>query len=292
MRTKILLISLLLCSASAFASEIGDTIILKSGKSVIINEDSSQVNVSVIEENGKMLNQTYEKSFSDEREVEYYISSPFFPQSKEIRKNIKKRSIVDMSPDIFIGTSELHGNAPFGKDIDFARNSKSWEIGLTLASFTGPICREIGLGFSGSIQLINVHHHFDRHHILTSNPEGVVSLVPSDETLKKSYLSYWAIHIPFMAETQQLWGHTRVNLAVGPYLEWRFSESSRYYIDKSKYTATHDVNLNPIGYGLEARIGLSGFQIYCRAALSSLIKTKNPNWVDGIYPITIGFGLN
>ncbi|WP_440485561.1 hypothetical protein [Segatella hominis] len=66
-------------------------------------------------------------------------------------------------------------------------------------------------------------------------------------------------------------------LALGPSVEYRWHEHSRYFIGKHKHTETGDINLNPIGVNLEARAGITPL----------LNKTKAPE----CYPMTIGLGF-
>ena len=77
-------------------------------------------------------------------------------------------------------------------------------------------------------------------------------------------------------------------LALGPSVEYRWHEHSRYFIGKHKHTETGDINLNPIGVNLEARAGYSGVMLYARAGVTPLLnKTKAPE----CYPMTIGLGF-
>ena len=77
-------------------------------------------------------------------------------------------------------------------------------------------------------------------------------------------------------------------LALGPSVEYRWHEHSRYFIGKHKHTETGDINLNPIGLNLEARAGYSGVMLYAHAGVTPLLnKTKAPE----CYPMTIGLGF-
>ena len=77
-------------------------------------------------------------------------------------------------------------------------------------------------------------------------------------------------------------------LALGPSVEYRWHEHSRYFIGKHKHTETGDINLNPIGVNIEARAGYSGVMLYARAGVTPLLnKAKAPE----CYPMTIGLGF-
>ena len=287
MKTRLLLL-LLTCSVAASAQEIADTIILKSGKTVVVTENKDDVNVTITDSIGDTFDQVYEKKTSDDREIEYYISSPFFPTSKEVKR---KKKIINMYPGIFLGKPSLCDGA-FGGKPDYTRDSKSWEWGITFATFQGAISKEHALGLTGALQLTNVHQHFSKSHVLSCDPDGVYSFTASPDDTRKSYMSYWALHMPIMLETQSHWGKSRVNLAIGLYAEWRFKAASRYYVQKGKVTENNDLDINPLGLGIEARAGLSGIQFYCRMALTPIINTKNtPTLPKAFYPVSLGIGF-
>ena len=114
-------------------------------------------------------------------------------------------------------------------------------------------------------------------------PSGTANKAP-----KKSYISYNVLRLPIMLEWQKRIGCHDAFLALGPSVEYRWHEHSRYFIGKHKHTATGDINLNPIGLNLEARAGYSGVMLYARAGVTPLLnKTKAPE----CYPMTIGLGF-
>ena len=103
-----------------------------------------------------------------------------------------------------------------------------------------------------------------------------------------SDISYNVLRLPIMLEWQKRIGCHDAFLALGPSVEYRWHEHSRYFIGKHKHTETGDINLNPIGLNLEARAGYSGVMLYARAGVTPLLnKTKAPE----CYPMTIGLGF-
>lgn len=110
-------------------------------------------------------------------------------------------------------------------------------------------------------------------------------MTPIDgETLKK------AISATMCSACLSCWSGRSADafLALGPSVEYRWHEHSRYFIGKHKHTETGDINLNPIGLNLEARAGYSGVMLYARAGITPLLnKTKAPE----CYPMTIGLGF-
>lgn len=174
------------------------------------------------------------------------------------------------------GNNEMH-----------SRDSKSWEWGITLTSLCFRLSNEMAL--TSSLSIGQVHHHFKDNYVL-STENGVSAMTPIEgETLKKSYISYNVLRLPIMLEWQKRIGCHDAFLALGPSVEYRWHEHSRYFIGKHKHTETGDINLNPIGLNLEARAGYSGVMLYARAGVTPLLKkTKAPE----CYPMTIGLGLD
>ena len=167
-----------------------------------------------------------------------------------------------------------------------SRDSKSWEWGITLTSLCFRLSNEMAL--TSSLSIGQVHHHFKDNYVL-STENGVSAMTPIDgETLKKSYISNNVLRLPIMLEWQKRIGCHDAFLALGPSVEYRWHEHSRYFIGKHKHTETGDINLNPIGLNFEARAGYSGVMLYARAGVTPLLnKTKAPE----CYPMTIGLGF-
>ena len=90
-----------------------------------------------------------------------------------------------------------------------------------------------------------------------------------------------------MLEWSSRIGGDDVYAAFGPSIEFRTHERSRYKLGK-RHTLTRDVNMNPVGINLEARVGYGFFMLYARTALTPLLRTKYaPEW----HPFTVGVGF-
>ena len=110
---------------------------------------------------------------------------------------------------------------------------------------------------------------------------------PDDENVEKSYLMYDFVRLPVMLEWQKRLG-LNAFVAVGPSLELRWHERSRYVVGKDKQTQATDINMNPVGLGLDLRAGYGMVMLYARTSLTPLLKSA---LAPKCYPVSIGLGL-
>ena len=265
--------------------EANDTTIRVNDQNIVIKQDGEQTSVKIYKMNGNEMTKISETQFVDGQEVEkVFVTSPFIPQTLSKRK----RSLESHYPTFFFGCSQLPGSrvSMGGNNEMHSRDSKSWEWGITLTSLCFRLSNEMAL--TSSLSIGQVHHHFKDNYVL-STENGISTMTPIEgETLKKSYISYNVLRLPIMLEWQKRIGCHDAFLALGPSVEYRWHEHSRYFIGKHKHTETGDINLNPIGLNLEVRAGYSGVMLYARAGVTPLLnKTKAPE----CYPMTIGLGF-
>ncbi len=166
------------------------------------------------------------------------------------------------------------------------RDSKSWEWGITLTSMAFRINNYTAL--TTALQIGQVHNHFQNNYVLSTQGGKTEMSQIEGETLKKSYISYNVIRIPVMIEWQPRLGRNDLFAAVGPSVELRWNDHSRYFIGKHKTTETGDINMNPVGVNLELRLGYGCLLIYGRAALTPLLKTSK---APKCYPVAFGLGI-
>lgn len=248
---KTLLLAALL-PLTGMAAETGDTTFVVNNKKIVVNDSAGSTKISVYGSDGKKFNRTYETNFVDGQEIErVYVTSPFIPQSLN-RKKSKPRSHY---PLFFMGFSQLAGSVmgTGGNAGMHTRDSKSWEYGFTLTSLAFRITNPLAL--TSAFQIGQVHHHFQDNYVL-STTDGITSMRQIEgETLKKSYISYTFIRIPVMLEWQKRTGGADMFAAIGPSVELRWNDHSRYFIGKNKTTETGDINMNPVGLNLDIRAG-------------------------------------
>lgn len=168
-----------------------------------------------------------------------------------------------------------------------SRDSKSWEYGLTFTEMALRLTHNMIL--NSSLQVGQVHHHFQDNYVL-STTDGITSMKQIEgEHLKKSYISYTYVRIPVMLEWQ--WCPHKgpdAFVGIGPSLELRWNDHSRYRIGKTKTTETSDTNMNPIGLNLNVFAGYGALVVYARMALTPLLKTSV---APACYPFSLGVGI-
>jgi hypothetical protein len=124
--------------------------------------------------------------------------------------------------------------------------------------------------------------------VLTTDDNETTFLRDEPNNVKKSYLSYWEMNIPVMLEYQYRLGHNNFYVALGPGLEIRKGEHSRYFIGNDKSTETNNVNMNPVGLNVQGYCGFGDVMIYFRSDITPLMNTSK---APKCYPLSIGLGF-
>ncbi len=272
----------------AHAEVANDTTFTVNNQKIVISQEGEQTHVKVFKENGAEMLKVSETVFTDSQDVENIsVISPFEPQSL----NKHKRRVSSHYPTFFFGSSMLPSSigSMGGNSEMHNRDSKSWEWGITLTSIYFRLTKTLSL--SSALSIGQVHHHFKDNYVLTTQ-EGISSMElragDNGEGVKKSYISYNVVRLPIMIEWQKRIGWDDAFFAVGPSIEYRWCEHSRYFIGKSKHTETSDINLNPFGINLEARAGYGSIMLYGRMGITPLLKKSQ---APECYPLTIGLGF-
>lgn len=252
-----------------------------------ISQNGERTSIKVYKKNGKELQKASVTEYLDGQEVEQvYVTSPFIP-----RKTYSRRSQEYSHYPLFYGGFSLLAGSAFGTSSDsrYARDNKSTEWGLTGAAFELPLAPSMAV--TSALSVGKANHHFKTDYVLNT-VDGITSMQPfngenDDDHPSKSYLSYWFIRVPLMLEWSTRIGSDDLYAAFGPSVEFRFNERSRYKLGKRR-TLTNDVNMNPVGINLEARVGYGCFMLYARTAITPLLRTKYaPEW----HPFSVGFGF-
>lgn len=286
MNIRKLLLAAAVLPAMVMGAEVSDTTITVNDQKIVIAQRNGQTTVKVYQNDGQALSKVSETQFVDSQEVErVYITSPFIPQ---FNKRSGKRRLMAHYPFFFFGNSQLSGSVAHmgGNSAMHSRDSKSWEWGLSLSSLCFPLSNSLAV--TSTLQVGQVHHHFQDNYVMGTHDTQTAMIRKGGETLRMSYISYNLLRIPLMMEWQRRIGHDDFFLAAGPSVEWRWNEYSRYFIGKSKFTETNDINLNPIGVNFEMHIGYGSLMLYGRTALTSLLTTDR---APKCYPVSIGIGL-
>lgn len=212
------------------------------------------------------------------------MTSPFIPSSL----GKKKGRIVNNYPWLYFGYNLLGSSAmslSSGDNLP-TRDAKSWEWGITLTSVGFRVHQNLAL--ISSLSVGQVFNHLKGNTVLaTSDGKTSFATRPDDENVEKSYLMYDFVRLPVMLEWQKRLG-LNAFVAVGPSLELRWHERSRYVVNGDKCTSASDINLNPVGLSLDLRAGYGAIVVYTRTALTPLLKTAN---APKCYPVSIGMGI-
>lgn len=262
-----------------------DTTIVVGQRRVVISGIDAQPSVKIYNQDGTELDKVSETNFVDGQEVEkVYVTSPFIPSAL----SKKRRPLANNYPTLFFGYNVLGGSALSlgGSDNLPTRDAKSWEWGVTLTSVGFRL--QGSLALTSSIAVGQVFNHFKGNTVLATNNGQTLFETRTDmEHVKKSYMMYDFVRIPLMVEWQKRFG-LNAFVAFGPSLELRWHERSRYVVGKDKQTQATDINMNPVGLGLDLRAGYGMVMLYARTSLTPLLKSA---LAPKCYPVSIGLGL-
>lgn len=266
-------------------TESQDTVFTVNNRNIVVSQDDCQTSVKVYKNDGKEMTLTSETKFVDGQEVErVFVTSPFIPQNYSKRK----LSLQSHFPSLYIGSSMLPGGVGGlgGNSEMHSRDSRSWEWGISLTSLCLRLVNDFAL--TASLTVGQVHNHFQDNYTL-STTDGKSSMTQKEGvTLKKSYISYNVLRLPIMAEWQKRIGKNDLYVALGPSVEYRWNDHSRYFVGKSKNTETGDINLNPIGLNIDFFVGYGCVLVYARSGVTPLLKkSKAPE----CYPMSVGLGF-
>jgi hypothetical protein len=105
--------------------------------------------------------------------------------------------------------------------------------------------------------------------------QPTVTMVNDSVSLKKNKLNMWYGQIPLLLAFQTNPGNNRKNfhIALGGFAGLFLGANTKQKSDENgKVIIKDDFNLNPVRYGLTARIGFSNLELYCNYTMSSLFR--------------------
>jgi hypothetical protein len=125
-----------------------------------------------------------------------------------------------------------------------------------------------------AITLDNVRYQF-RNNVTFAPNQPRVTLVDDSVSLRKNKLNIWYGQIPLMLSLQTNPSHPKRNfhIAVGGYAGLLLGASSKQKSEeRGKVIRQDDYNLEPLRYGLSARIGYGILELYTNYTLSDLFQ--------------------
>lgn len=273
------------------AEVITDTTFVYGDKQIVVADSKEGTDITVLTKDGEKYTKTSETKFVDDQEVtQVYVTSPFLPNNWKINKS---RTFYSHIPLLTYGMSTLGNSAMAFGDAEslHAKGSRSWDFSIGILSAAAPINRQHTFGLSVGIQLAWIKHKFADNYALY-NDDGTVNIrkfeLDENDSFKKSYISYMALRIPIYLDYQKKIGHNDFFFTLGPALEWRLKEHSRYKTKQHTITPTKDININPIGINLDVQVGYAEFAVFMRTALTPLMNTScSPK----AYPTSIGLAI-
>jgi hypothetical protein len=269
-----------------------DTTRLRIGKKgIIITEDKEGKKIIV-----KELNETNieEENESDENETKAGIEN----KSSEKHKSNKSSEFKGHWAGFQLGLNN-YLNSTNSMSLDNSMNymdlntDRSWTYGLNLLQYdfgfgTNKVGMVTGLGIEWS------NYNFERNYSILRDSIGVIQ--PYDlsylGSIQKNKLSTTFLNVPLLLEFQIPAGKKRIyfsggligGIKLGSHTKIVYKENG----DKKKIKDKDDYNLNSLRYGITARAGYKGLNLFATYNLTPLFETnKGPE----LYPFYIGLTL-
>lgn len=286
---RILFLFLIMASMTVVAQESipQDTTLYLNGRKVVIKERDGKIKVKMYEakaENDTIENtQVFEGVYLDGRSIERTttVSVPFVKKKKGYYR------FDPHYPAIYFGFNKL-ASSTFQYSAKVPQlGSKSWEWGINLFNTGVAITRDNHWGLTTTLGLARIVYKLDDNYGFEKVDGITVCRQADDVDYQKSWLRYWAFHLPVSLEWQTKFGSRRAFIAAGPEIEWRVGVKSRAKYDNKKHTLSDKLNTHPLGMNLLLQAGYGCLGFNARFALTSLFeKNKGPE----LYPASIGIG--
>ncbi|MBI4646052.1 MAG: hypothetical protein HY738_05500 [Bacteroidia bacterium] len=266
---------IMIFSVSAF-SDNPDTTRVKVGKKKIIIIDQND-EIAAIEEDTTVYDFNIDEESQDTCETEHFSGHWFG---------------VDIGLNNFVNSSyELA--LPKGAEYLELNTGKSWGVGVNILEKSFNIYQE-QMGFVTGIGFEFNNYRFSKNITLLS---GNDTLSYVNDTIKyiKNKLAATYVTVPLLFEVQIPLGVEEDNnlhfaiggigaIKIGSHLKQVFVENGIELTDK----VSDDFHLNMFRYGLTARLGYEGVNLFANYYISPLFEgNNNPE----LYPFTVGFSV-
>lgn len=193
---KLLLLAALLPLAAG-AEEVADTTFTVEGKSIVVDVNGEKTNVKVYGKDGVQETKVSEMNFVDGQEIEnVYVGSPFIPTDK-----LQHTDFAPRFATVWIGIANITGRVFGANQIDHARFSHSFELGITPYYMSIPFTKNNFFGFSIAMQMAWNHLCFQRNSMV-SESNGKWSFSPMDSRADGNNINYLAARIPLLLTLQ------------------------------------------------------------------------------------------
>ncbi|PLW99671.1 MAG: hypothetical protein C0594_16815, partial [Marinilabiliales bacterium] len=143
-----------------------------------------------------------------------------------------------------------------------------------------------GLGFEFN------NYKFDNNIVLVDDPAGVTYFLDTVRQFSKNKLTTIYLNIPLILEAQIPVGDDEIHIGAGIIGGVKIGSHTKYIYEnngnKMKNKQFEDFNLNSFRYGVTARVGYKGINLFANMNLSSMFEdNKGPE----LFPVMIGFSV-
>ncbi len=179
------------------AVEVSDTTFTVGGKSIVVDVKGEKTNVKVYGKTGGEETKVSEMNFVDGQEIEtVYVGSPFIPTDRLQHTNFAPRFAT-----AWIGMTNITGKVLGTHQIDHARFSKSFELGVTPYYMSVPFTKNNSFGMSVAAQIVWSHLCFQKDYAVNENG-GKWGFEKLDKRAEGNNVNYLAARIPLMLSLQ------------------------------------------------------------------------------------------
>ena len=181
----------------AGAAEVSDTTFTVGGKDIVVDVNGDKTNVKVFNKDGYQETKVSEMNFVDGQEIEtVYVGSPFIPTDR-----LQHISFAPRFSTVWMGVANITGKVIGTKQIDHARRSKSFELGVTPYYMSVPFTKNNRFGMSIAGQLVWNHLCFQKDYAV-SESDGKWSFSKLDQKADGNNINYLAVRVPLLLSLQ------------------------------------------------------------------------------------------
>ena len=284
---KIFFTMALVLPMSIMAEEATDTIVVYHGKQIVINEDSLETHVSILNPDGTIWHKSKESTFVNSQEVErFFISSPFF--------NASSQRYQPTTPQVYVGFAGMSSSAlGFSGNADMpVKTFRSTETGIPWLDGGVWLNKRNTWSLSLSYDFLLNRYSFGSHHVLTKDANDQVSLRYDADGVGESRLMAIGERLKLMAKWYKYFNDPDDDrLCLGAGLTLDLPGIDNYSSFKSKgytYAEAAGLKMNPVRLGINVQVSWSGIIFYIQKSLTPLFKS---GYGPKVYPFSIGIGF-
>lgn len=249
----------------AGAEEVKDTTFVVNGKSIVVDVDGDKTNVKVYGKDGNRETKISEMNYIDGQEVErVFVGSPFVPT-----ENLQHLDFSPRFATVWMGMSSISSKVMGSSELDHARYSKSFELGVTPYYMSVPFNKSHSLGLSMAAQVVWSHLCFQKD-CAVGEEGGRWHFKELGYRADGNNINFLSLRVPFMFTWQSDYDF---ELGIGLTPEFRTNAWYRRKGPEGKFTDTY--KLNHAGLGLALSWGFGPVVMGGNFGLTPLFKTAD-----------------